>query len=369
MLGDEARAQAYSRALSHLITSKSFVLDIGTGPGTFALLACQLGARRVVGIEPDDVIELARKSAADNGLADNVEFIQNVSTRVRLDERADVIVSDLRGSLPLYRQHIPSIIDARERLLAPTGSLVPREDRLLAAIVTDAATYDRNLEGWRRWPELDQSNARALVANSLLGCHLRRESLLCEPVCWATLNYQTIENANVAGRLECIASRTATAHGIGLGFKATLADRASFSTLPARPDSLYRNPLLPFEEPLELAAGDRVSVNIRANLIGDDYIWRWETTAWRGADGSKIARYSQSNLHAVLPSRLRRITPDHVATLNESGHCDALILTRMAAGDSLEQIAREVSSQFPDLYRTWDAAWDHVAVLSTRYSR
>jgi len=312
MLGDGARASAYSTALRNLITSSSFVIDIGTGPGTFALLACRLGARRVVGIEPDDVIEVARETAADNDLTDRVEFIQDVSTGVAFDERADVVVSDLRGALPLYRQHIPSIIDARERLLAPTGSLIPRQDRLLAAVVTDAERYERSLEGWRRWPELDQTRGRRLAANALLSGRLRRESLACDPVCWATLDYRTIDHPNVAGSLDYVASRAATAHGVGLGFEATLADGVSFSTLPSRPDSVYGNLLLPFEEPLDLEAGDHVTVDIRASLVGDDYVWRWETTAWKGADrASEIACYSQSNLHAVLPSRLRRLTRDH----------------------------------------------------------
>ena len=370
MLGDGDRASAYSKALGDLTTSTSFVIDIGTGPGTFALFACRLGARRVVGIEPDDVIELARETAADNGLADRVEFIQDVSTRVAFEERADVIVWDLRGALPLYRQHIPSIIDARERLLAPTGSLIPQQDRLLAAVVTDADTYLRGLEGWRRWPELDQSRARSLAANSLLACRVERESIVSDPACWATLDYRTIEHANVEGRLECVASGIATAHGVGLGFEAILADGVSFSTLPGSSDSIYANLLLPFEEPLELAPGDHVSIAIRASLVGDDYIWRWETTAWRGADRSReIARYSQSNLHAVLPSRLRRITPDHVPTLNERGRCDALILRRMSEGTTLEQIAREVSERFPGRYSSWENAWEHVAVLSGTYGR
>jgi protein arginine N-methyltransferase 1 len=369
MLGDGGRVRAYSTALRGLITSSSFVLDIGTGPGTFALLAGRLGARRVVGIEPDDVIELAREAAADNGFADRVEFIQDVSTRVTLDERADVIVSDLRGVLPLYREHIPSIIDARERLLAPTGSLIPQQDRLLAAVVSDEVTYERNLEGWRRWPALDQSRGRALAASSLLSSRLVRESFVCEPVCWATLDYRTIQDANVAGHLECVASRPATAHGVGLGFEAIVADGASFSTLPGRQDSVYRNVLLPFEQPLELAAGDRVSVALRASLVGENYVWRWETTVCKGGSAGEIARYSQSNLHAVLPSRLRRIRPDHVSTLNESGRCDALILTRMSEGIPLEQIAREVSEQFPSRYPTRDNARDQVALLSSRYGR
>ena len=64
---------------------------------------------------------MAREIAAANGFADRIDFFQELSTEVELPERADVIVSDLRGVLPAYQHHIGAIADARERLLAPGG--------------------------------------------------------------------------------------------------------------------------------------------------------------------------------------------------------------------------------------------------------
>src|SRR5215213_7026843 len=116
MLADAPRMDAYAAALRRVIRPDSVVLDLGCGPGVFALLACELGARRVYAVEPDNVIELAREAAKVNGFADRIEFFQQMSTAITLPEQADVIVSDLRGVLPWYRQHIPSIVDARTRL-------------------------------------------------------------------------------------------------------------------------------------------------------------------------------------------------------------------------------------------------------------
>ncbi|MDH3444335.1 MAG: 50S ribosomal protein L11 methyltransferase, partial [Deltaproteobacteria bacterium] len=47
MIADHVRMDAYARALRRAVTADSVVLDIGTGTGIFALLACQFGARRV----------------------------------------------------------------------------------------------------------------------------------------------------------------------------------------------------------------------------------------------------------------------------------------------------------------------------------
>src|SRR5437762_615249 len=95
MIADRARTDAYARALRQVLRPGSVCLDLGTGTGFFAVLACQLGARKVFAIEPDAAIHVARQLAAANGCAERITFIQDLSTRVHLEERADVIVSDL----------------------------------------------------------------------------------------------------------------------------------------------------------------------------------------------------------------------------------------------------------------------------------
>src|SRR2546426_7231890 len=102
MIHDRVRTNAYAEALRTSVNPDSVVLDIGTGSGILALLACKFGARRVYAIEPGEAIQLARELAAANGVAQRIEFIRNVSTRVTLPESADVIVPDLRGVLPLH---------------------------------------------------------------------------------------------------------------------------------------------------------------------------------------------------------------------------------------------------------------------------
>ncbi len=64
MVADRHRTGAYVEALRRAVRPGSFVLDIGAGCGVFSLVACRLGARRVVAVEPDDVILVAREIAA-----------------------------------------------------------------------------------------------------------------------------------------------------------------------------------------------------------------------------------------------------------------------------------------------------------------
>src|ERR1044072_2325118 len=125
MIADGPRVNAYVAALRHAIKPGSVVVDMGSGAGFFALVACQLGARRVFAIEPANIIQVGRDAAREHGVADRIACIQDISTKVTLPEQADVIVSDLRGILPWFQQHIPSIVDARSRFLAPGGTLIP----------------------------------------------------------------------------------------------------------------------------------------------------------------------------------------------------------------------------------------------------
>ncbi len=151
MVRDERRVQAYLDAMRAVITRESFVLEIGTGIGLFAVLASQLGARRIVAIEPSDAIVVAREIAAANGVT-NIEFVKDVSQNVDPGGRADVIVSDLRGMLPLYDAHIEAIVDARERLLAPG-----RDDSRLGHPARGGRLSTGPLGGFRRHRRLPTS--------------------------------------------------------------------------------------------------------------------------------------------------------------------------------------------------------------------
>jgi protein arginine N-methyltransferase 1 len=115
MITCEPRMSAFDAALQSAIMPGCRVLEIGTGPGIMALLACRYGAGQVVAIEPDPSIEVARRLAVANGYADTITFVRDRSTNWQPDALADVVVSDIRGVMPLFEQHIPCIIDTRAR--------------------------------------------------------------------------------------------------------------------------------------------------------------------------------------------------------------------------------------------------------------
>jgi type I protein arginine methyltransferase len=270
MISDAPRMDAYARALAATLRPGNIVLDIGAGTGIFSLLACRYGAGHVHAVEPNDAIEVARSLAAANGYADRITFHSTLSTEVALPTPADVIVSDLRGVLPLFQHHISSIVDARTRLLAPGGALIPRRDTLWVALVADEATQRRYAEPWlHNAYDLDLSAGYPLAVNSWRKVNARADQLVVPPLAWATLDYATVAGPDIAGQASWTAERNASAHGLLLWFDAELADGIGFSNAPGQPDLIYGQAYFPLRTPIVLEPGDVVSVQLRADLVGD----------------------------------------------------------------------------------------------------
>ena len=225
MMSDEVRMRAYSRALQRAVNPDSIVLDIGAGTEILSLLSCQYGARKVYAVEPSSAIVIAEETARANGFADRIQCIQALSTEVSLEEKADVIVSDLRGLLPLFEQNIPSNVDARKRLLAPGGNLIPKRDVLWVAIVETAQHYDGFVKQRAREQfGLDMDAASGIVTNLWRKVRVRPDQLLTKPCCWAIVDYLLVASPDVSGDMTFQVVRAGTAHGFVVWFDAVLDD-------------------------------------------------------------------------------------------------------------------------------------------------
>src|SRR2546430_635194 len=174
MVGDTLRFPAFREAIARAVKPGDSVVDIGSGPGVFELLACKAGAKKVYAIDTESVVEFGRQFAAANGLTGCIEFLRGDSRRILLPERANVIVSDIRGALPLFGQGIHTLNDARKRLLAENGRMVPERDTLFAALVEAPENYERIIAPWKSVPGLNLEAAMPVVLNTMFFFSSRR---------------------------------------------------------------------------------------------------------------------------------------------------------------------------------------------------
>ncbi len=376
MIADTARMNAFATALRATVKPGSVVVDLGTGTGIFALLACRLGARRVYAIEPDAAIQVAKEIAAANNCADQIEFVQAMSTDVNLPERADVIVSDIGGMLPWFQKHIPVIADARRRFLAPGGVLIPQQDVAWAAVIDAPELYERQSGPWRdNQFGLDMEAARRIVTNTWSRGSVTREHLLAEPQAWATLDYARIEDPDVCARIDWSIGRSGTGHGLAAGFDRTVIGGVHLSNAPAaaggeRSPGIYGTVFFPWPEPVALATGDLVTVELAARLVADDYIWSWKTSVLdRGDPSAEKAVFSQSTFFGapISPAQLRKRAASYTPSLNEEGRITRFVLEAMGHGVALGEIAQQVSARFSSRFPTPQDGLSFVADLSVKF--
>lgn len=130
MMNDKQRNDAYFKALQRAITPDTHVLEIGTGSGLLAMMAAKLGAKQVTTCEAiSEIAETARDIVADNGFTPPVTVIPKMSTKLKIgtdmDDRADLLVSEILSSEFLGEGVFSSIEDAKLRLLKPDARIIP----------------------------------------------------------------------------------------------------------------------------------------------------------------------------------------------------------------------------------------------------
>ena len=372
MVTDKPRMHAYVQALEKVVRPGCVVLDIGAGTGIFSLLACQLGAGKIHLVEPDDSIHVARAISAANDYTNRITFHQTLSTQIRLTKQADVIISDLRGVLPLLQHHIPSIVDARDRLLAPGGKLIPDSDKIWAALVESPDVYRSYEEPWlRNTYGLNMHAGHKFVTNTWRKVSLNDEELLVPPQCWATIDYNTVTNTDVSNTLRWTVERSGICHGLAVWFDTTLAEDIGFSNTPGKPELIYGQAFFPWEKPVKLNSGDIVSVDLRANLIDGDYTWRWKTKVHSGGSSPSLkTSFNQSTFFAKPFSleKLQQQEAGYIPSLKIEGKADRFLLSLMDGSTKLETIARQAAEQFPNLFKDWKTALKRAGELARKYS-
>lgn len=370
MLAFKGRTSAYAHALEAHVIPGSVVLDIGAGTGILSFLACRAGASKVFSVESEDIIQLARETAADNGFSSRIEFVKGLSTEIELPEKVDGIVSDVHGILPIFGEGIVSILDARDRFLKPGGWILPARETMWAALAR-CPSHASLVNAWDTEYGFDFGRARLKAANSLRGVRLKPEDLLGAPQRWTVLDYKELNDPSVKGDLSWIIERNATAHGVCMWYEAETGPASGYTNSPAaREPHVYRHAFFPWPETVGLMAGDHVTVSLRADFVNADYVWSWDTSV-RSDSGYVKARYRQSTFIGALRSRerLRRREAGFVPQPNQDWRVDSRLLGLIGRGISLGEIASALLAEFPAQFKNWNVTLARAADLSEKYSK
>ena len=366
-LADTARLDAFDAALRAAVQPGDVVLDLASGTGILGLLACRAGARRVYAIEMGPIVELARELARANGFSDRIIAIHELSSRARLPEPVDLIVTDAAGRFGFDGGIIELLSDARRRFLKPGGRIIPQDLTLTIAPVdarepaSHVAFWNTPLRGLSLTPALNIARSTGYPR------HLDVSELLASPADVIVIN-PSVAIGSMSGKASFTASRAGTVSGIGGWFSARLAPGVTLTNAPGAPQRINRrNVFLPLRVPTPVDAGDTIRVSLF--IVPASLIVRW-TVEIIADTGTTRHRTDASTFEGMLISReeMSRARPGFQPTLTPAGRGRKTVLDLCDGVRPLADIELLVLERHPDLFDDLSEAAAFVAEVVTRYS-
>lgn len=264
ILTDQARLEAYERAIRAAVSPGALVLDIGTGTGILAMMAARAGAELVVACERNDVLAaLAEKVVARNGLSDRIRVVMGDSAAlcvgVELPRRADVVVSEI-CSTDLFREGvIPTMQAARRDLMTESTLCLPRRASVRVALVRWEKRFRQPITTIGGF-DLSQFDA---VSDPLFPCgRAAATSLLSDD--GELFNVDLTGRSTPAGARTSVELRVREAGdvvGILQWLDIELGDGITLGTGPGSASTNWGQSFAPLREPLAVVAGQAVTVH------------------------------------------------------------------------------------------------------------
>ena len=370
LLSDKAR-ELYRRALFDQVRSGDVVLDLGTGTGILALFACQAGARRVYGIEAGKVIELAKIVCARNGLKERVVFIKNLSLRVDLPERVDLMVTDIFETFGLQDGLLGTVMDARKRFLDKDGVIIPSAVSLFVAPVELDQTYDQEVNFWARdIYGLDFSPVQRAAKNNIYPLRLEPGSLLADPVLAKEILLAEVETPQVHCDLSLSIVRSGVLHGLVGWFASKLTNDIILSNEPGSKTTNYAQAFLPVNCPVPVEQGDWIRVVIDSY---DGAAWKWQVEIEKPSKvldsyPDQKMKFDHSTLWGFPLSKeeLYKSSSNYAPSLCRSGEAESFVLSSFDGEKTIGEIEKELFSHYPDSFHSQQEASAFVREIVMR---
>jgi precorrin-6B methylase 2 len=298
MLSDSLAVECFRASLRELVETSHTVVDLGAGLGVLAFFSLAAGARMVYAIERNRTLELARQLAKENHVEDRVVFISADSTQVHLPRTANLVVSQTLGHLGFEEDILRWMIDARERMLAPGGRLIPCAVELYAVPAASRHAQDA-LSFWMSRPyDLDVSTIAKRAVSNIFVVDILPEEILATPKPAYTADLYRVTEPSFSSKTTYVINRDGIIQGLAGWFRAKLTDSIAIDTSPYSPRTHWRQCYLPLEHPIGVSNGDTVHVEVEMLSIDEaNPVWSWSVYADNSYPDAGTARRQSTSRH------------------------------------------------------------------------
>jgi protein arginine N-methyltransferase 1 len=309
------------------------------------LIALKAGAGKVIFVEEEPIIKVARRTVFEAGFSDRAEFIQKNSYQLELRESVDVVVCDHVGYFGFDYGILALLADAKQRFLKPDGIVVPTQiDLFLAPVQTEEGR--KIVSRWKDGsipPEF--SWVGAADANAKHALELGADGLLADAGAWANLTLGEEPREFIKRQVELTFDRDGQLDGLLGWFECLLHDGVSMTNSPSVQDRLERpQAFLPFEEPVSVRKVERLFATIMIRPA--DHIIAWSVEL---PDQGKTISLSTFKGLLLDKESLNRTRPDRLASLNDRGRAYQIVLSYCDGTRTVAEVEALVHEQHPDL--------------------
>jgi SAM-dependent methyltransferase len=276
LLLDKTRCDSFREAIQRTVKPGDTVVDLGAGTGLLSFFALEAGARHVYAIEVSRISETARELIEANGFQKRITLIPEISTKVRVPEPCDVLISETLSAFCFDTENnIEYIADARRRFLKPEARIIPESaETFLMPFSSEAfgvgrfaePFYGLNYEGFRK---------RLFAQPFLLRASGETFMELGAPVCCYKIDFsrdsQTPGKTFVPFRI----NRDGRLDGFLGWFEAKLCPGVTISNSPNLRLTNWWQLYFPTPEQLHVRAGQSVVLELEPKMVDDEVEWSY----------------------------------------------------------------------------------------------
>tara|TARA_B100000029_G_scaffold414062_1_gene417364 strand:+ start:1096 stop:2526 length:1431 start_codon:yes stop_codon:yes gene_type:complete len=273
MMNDNIRNEAFSKAIKEVVDEGDFVFEIGTGSGLLSMMAINQGANKVISCESSsDIASIAQEIINKNGYVDKIKIIEknslNIDVGNDIPQKADIVIAEILSSEFVGEGVLPSLYDAKRRLLKEDGKMIPESGAIMIALLGESnfikeRFFVNDIFGY------DLSNFNSIISRKH-GIHSRPGdvNIISDPsesFCFNFYSEEIFTEKSIDINLEV--NKNDKCYGIITWNKLNLSKNVVYENNPTMIKSHWMNIVYLFKKPVEVKKGQ--DIIITGSLIKD----------------------------------------------------------------------------------------------------